>query len=94
MKSAIALLCISLILSFPTLFGQVNTKNRVIILTDIEADPDDTQSMIRLLLYSNVIDIEGLIATTSVWQKNRVAPGSIKKIIHESESVSFSPHDS
>ena len=82
MKSAIALLCISLILSFPTLFGQVNTKNRVIILTDIEADPDDTQSMIRLLLYSNVIDIEGLIATTSVWQKNRVAPESIKKIIH------------
>jgi hypothetical protein len=56
-------------------------KNRVIILTDIEADPDDTQSMVRLLLYSNEIDIKGLIATTSVWKKTSVAPESIKKII-------------
>jgi hypothetical protein len=50
------------------LHGQENIKkNRVIILTDIEADPDDTQSMVRLLLYSNQIDIKGLIATTSCW---------------------------
>ncbi len=55
--------------------------HRVIILTDIEADPDDTQSLIRLLLYANEIDIKGLIATTSCWQKTRVAPESIKKII-------------
>lgn len=58
-----------------------NQKHRVIVLTDIEADPDDTQSMIRILLYSNVMDIEGLIATTSVWKKSSVAPGSIQKII-------------
>ena len=64
-----------------SLFAQAHQKNRVVILTDIEADPDDTESMVRLLLYSNEIDIEGLIATTSVWQKNRVAPESIKKII-------------
>lgn len=56
-------------------------KHRVIILTDIEADPDDTQSMVRLLLYSNMIDIEGLVATTSVWKKTSVAPESIRKII-------------
>ena len=61
--------------------AQTIQKNRVIVLTDIEADPDDTQSMVRLLLYSNQIDIKGLIATTSVWQKNRVAPESIKKVI-------------
>ncbi|MBN1694784.1 DUF1593 domain-containing protein [candidate division WOR-3 bacterium] len=56
-------------------------KHRLIVLTDIEADPDDTQSLVRLLLYSNVIDIKGLIATTSCWQKTRVAPESIKKLI-------------
>lgn len=44
-------------------------KHRLIVLSDIEADPDDTQSFVRLLLYSNEIDIEGLIATTSVWKK-------------------------
>jgi hypothetical protein len=60
-----------------------NKRNRLIVLTDIEADPDDTQSLIRLLLYSNVIDIKGLIATTSVWKKTSVAPESIKKIIQD-----------
>lgn len=63
------------------MFAEKIRKNRLIVLTDIEADPDDTQSMIRLLLYSNVIDIEGLIATTSVWQKNNVYPQSIIKVI-------------
>jgi Protein of unknown function (DUF1593) len=61
--------------------GQSTQKHRLIVLTDIEADPDDRQSLVRLLLYSNQIDIKGLIATTSVWQKNRVAPESITKII-------------
>lgn len=56
-------------------------KNRVIILTDIEADPDDTQSLVRLLLYSNQIDINGLIATTSCWHTDRVNPESIAKVI-------------
>ncbi len=58
-----------------------NVKNRVIILTDIEADPDDTQSLIRLLLYSNNMDIKGLVATTSTWQKSVIAPESILRII-------------
>lgn len=62
-------------------------KNRVIILTDIEADPDDTQSLIRLLLYSNQIDIKGIIATTSVWHKNVVNPESIKKVIDAYELI-------
>jgi hypothetical protein len=58
-----------------------NTKHRLIVLTDIEADPDDTQTLTRLLLYSNLVDIKGLIATTSVWKKTSVAPESIKKLI-------------
>jgi hypothetical protein len=63
------------------LFAQTVDKHRVIILTDIEADPDDTQSLVRLLLYSNSLDIKGLIATTSVWKKSSVAPESVKKVI-------------
>jgi hypothetical protein len=81
MKTFYLVVLFSLVLSYSTLFGQTNPKNRVIILSDIEADPDDSESMVRLLLYSNEIDIKGLIATTSVWQKDRVAPESIKKII-------------
>ncbi len=68
-------------LSLNSIFGQNNQKNRVIILTDIEADPDDTQSLVRLLLYSNQIDIKGIIATTSCWLKSEVNPESIKKVV-------------
>ena len=56
-------------------------RHRAVVLTDIEADPDDTQSLVRLLLYANVIDIEGLIATTSVHMKSSVNPESIRKVI-------------
>jgi len=67
--------------------GKALQKNRVIILTDIEADPDDTQSLIRLLLYSNEIDIEGIIATTSCWMTSKVHPNSINKILQVYEKV-------
>jgi len=70
-----------------SVYGQNNQKNRVIILSDIEADPDDTQSLIRLLLYSNEIDIKGIVATTSCWHKSMVNPESIKKIVQAYEIV-------
>jgi hypothetical protein len=38
---------------------------RLIVLTDMGADPDDQQSMVRLLLYGNEFEIEGLIATSA-----------------------------
>jgi hypothetical protein len=76
------LLCVS------GLYSQARTeKHRMIVLTDIEADPDDSQTMVRLLLYSNVIDLEGLIATTSTHQRTRVAPESILKLINAYEKV-------
>ena len=53
-------------------FAQTNQKHRVVVLTDIEADPDDTQSLVRLLLYANQIDIKGLVATTSCWLQSEV----------------------
>ncbi|MHC4166344.1 MAG: DUF1593 domain-containing protein [Planctomycetota bacterium] len=45
--------------------GNVGAKPRLIVLTDIGGDPDDRQSMIRLMLYSNEFEIEGLIASAS-----------------------------
>jgi hypothetical protein len=83
MKNTLAKYFIFLLIFCNSIDAQVIQKNRAIILTDIEADPDDTESLVRLLLYSNVIDIEGIIATTSVWKKTSVAPESIKKVIHE-----------
>lgn len=61
--------------------AQTSQQSRLIVLSDIEAEVDDTESFIRLLLYSNEIEIQGLIATTSVWKKTSVAPEAIKKLI-------------
>lgn len=61
--------------------AQEEQKSRVIILTDIENEPDDTQSLVRLLLYSNVLDIKGIVATTSVHMKREVHPESLRKVI-------------
>lgn len=44
-------------------------RPRVMVLTDISsvvggyAEPDDTQSLVRLLLYANELELEGLVAT-------------------------------
>ncbi len=64
-----------------SVYAQKFQKHRLIVLSDIEAEVDDTESFIRLLLYANEIDLKGLVATTSVWKKTSVAPWAIKKLI-------------
>ncbi|MEM6803500.1 MAG: DUF1593 domain-containing protein [Bacteroidota bacterium] len=81
MKPVFALILISLLLSLNSLLAQERQKERVIVLTDIEAEPDDIQSMVRLVLYANQMDIKGLIATTSCWLQSEVHPESIEKVI-------------
>jgi len=56
-------------------------KPRVIVLTDITNEPDDEESMVRFLVYSNEFDVEGLVATTSVWLRNKVRPDKIRERI-------------
>ncbi|TWU18766.1 DUF1593 domain-containing protein [Allorhodopirellula heiligendammensis] len=46
-------------------------KPRIITTTDLGADPDDEQSMVRLLVCANEFDIEGLIVSTGCWKKNQ-----------------------
>jgi hypothetical protein len=56
-------------------------KPRLFVLTDISNEPDDEQSLVRLLVYSNEFQIEGLVATTSVWLRDRVRPELIRRQI-------------
>lgn len=50
----------------------VPLPQRVIVLTDIGNEPDDAESMVRLLLYSNDMAIEGLVAATSRHLPDRI----------------------
>ena len=54
---------------------------RVVILSDIGNEPDDQMSLVRLLLYSNELDLEALIATTSTWQKAATHPETMHTLV-------------
>lgn len=56
-------------------------KRRVFVLTDIENEPDDAQSLVRFLTYANHWDIEGLVATTSIHLKDTTAAWRIRDIV-------------
>jgi hypothetical protein len=58
-----------------------SSKPRIIVLSDIANEPDDQMSMVRFLVYSNQFDVEGLVATTSTWMRNRVRPDVIHSVI-------------
>src|SRR3954452_8268148 len=48
-------------------------RPRLCVLTDIGGDPDDEQSLVRLMVYANEFEIEGLIASASG------TPGELKE---------------
>jgi len=59
----------------------VETRHRVLVLTDIENEPDDAQSLVRFLTYCNQWDVEGLVATTSVHMQKKTAAWRIREIV-------------
>lgn len=53
----------------------------MIVLTDITNEPDDQESLVRFLVYSNEYDVEGLIATTSTWLRDRTIAQNIRQCV-------------
>ncbi|MDR7131555.1 hypothetical protein J2X69_003919 [Algoriphagus sp. 4150] len=77
-----ALYFIALLLASSPLIAQNSLeKERIIVLTDIENEPDDAMSLVRFLTYSNQWDVEGLVATTSIHQQNKIASWRIMEIL-------------
>ena len=75
MKRALGfLLCVALPLS-------AAERPRLAVLTDIGGDPDDQQSMIRLMVYANEFEIEGLIASAAG------TPGELKEAVTRPDSI-------
>lgn len=85
MKTLLCRLLLTLLCLLP-LIAQAE-KTRLIVLTDMGADPDDEQSFVRLLLYSNQLDIEGIVATTSCWQQHTIRPDFIATILNAYEKA-------
>jgi hypothetical protein len=66
---------------------------RLVVLTDISsltpgvAEPDDAQSLIRLMLYTNEFEIEGLIATSNLGHGQKTRPDLIRQVVDAYEKV-------
>lgn len=56
-------------------------RPRLLVLTDIGGDPDDQQSLVRLMVYANQFRIEGLIASASG------TPGELKESVTRSDLI-------
>ena len=61
---------------------------RLLVLTDIGDDPDDEQSLVRLLVYANKFDIEGFV--TELWWKDThngrhgfISPEEQMELLHQ-----------
>ncbi len=65
----------------------VSYKPRVINTTDLGADPDDEQSMVRQLVSANEFDIEGLIVATGCWKKTQSNTTMLDKLVDAYEEA-------
>jgi hypothetical protein len=72
---------IVLLLAMASGASGADDRPRLLVLTDIGGDPDDQQSLIRLLLYSNEFQIEGLIASASG------TPGELKETVTRADLI-------
>lgn len=81
----------ALLLSYGFTYSKIKaqpaSKWRTLVLTDIENEPDDAQSLVRFLTYANQWDIEGIIATTSYWKKTSIADWRIHEILAAYQKV-------
>ncbi len=85
MKRAAALLVAVLAVCAPATAADV--KPRVIVVSDIGNEPDDSESLVRFLLYANQLDAEGFVASTSTWQREIIHPEMMYERIDGYEKV-------
>lgn len=82
---AIALLALILALSLTGAVPTDDLRPRLLVLTDVGGDPDDRQSLVRLMLYANEFEIVGLIAsaagTPGELKEATVKPQLIREIV-------------
>ena len=85
-RLAICLLAISFAVQFQRARAD-ESRPRIIVLTDITNEPDDQESLVRFLVYANEFEVEGLIATTSTWLRDRTSVKNIADCVMAYDKV-------
>lgn len=58
-----------------------DNKPRAFILTDISNEPDDQMSLVRLLTYSNELNIQGIGVITSWWKNDSIDVDTVHEVL-------------
>ncbi|WP_084645585.1 nucleoside hydrolase-like domain-containing protein [Marinimicrobium agarilyticum] len=66
----------------PTVEPGSGDRWRIINTTDMGADPDDEQSLVRQLVMANEYDLEGIITTTGCWKKSTSSTSIVDGILN------------
>ncbi|TWT91560.1 DUF1593 domain-containing protein [Stieleria varia] len=74
-------LVLALLIGFIANSVTADERPRLLVLTDIGGDPDDQQSLVRLMVYSNEFQIEGLVASAAG------TPGELKQAVTKPELI-------
>jgi hypothetical protein len=56
-------------------------KPRTFVLSDISNEPDDQMSLVRLLTYSNELDINGIGVITSWWKNDSIDVDTVHEVL-------------
>ena len=90
---AILLTCVLCVL-LPVQMACAHEKTRLIIMADMGNEPDEEQQMVHMLMYSNMFDLEGLIACSGKYLhdgkngfKGKTHPELFHKLIDGYETV-------
>jgi len=52
----------------------MDPRPRLLVLTDIGGDPDDQQSLVRLLVHADEFELEGIVAEHWKGDEHRITP--------------------
>lgn len=64
-----------------------NQRPRVFVCTDILNEPDDQESVVRFLLYSNQFNVRAICTTTSTWLRNSTHPEAVQHIVNAYSTI-------
>ncbi|KAF2440115.1 DUF1593-domain-containing protein [Karstenula rhodostoma CBS 690.94] len=70
--------------------SRYENRHRAFVLTDMSNEPDDQMSLVRLLTYSNEIDIRGIGVVTSVWKNASIDDETVRLVINAYGNVTES----
>ncbi|GHB85558.1 DUF1593 domain-containing protein [Persicitalea jodogahamensis] len=79
MTRSVPFLLLLILLTGNTAFSQTPDKPRLIVMTDIGGDPDDQQSLVRLLVHSDQFDLEGFLTSSRLEHGQDTRP----ELIHQ-----------